>query len=302
MLCDIIPKTMAPSTTKDYFRFPYLSAGEWEEVLSNLSAAEDAASMRIMRVIECLFERPGRKLNAKAIGRTIGVAYQRLNVDIGMFGRHLHNLYGRPSRIPPLGESGELRPWNIVFDGEDLISGGQTPFYWRIKPEMESAIESLQLFRRNRSPAKHDISTADEVKNAADTAEFEGWDRLAMLKARVNHGKFRSKVLKARKACQICGLKTKQLLIASHIKPWAKSDPSEKTDIDNALLLCPIHDALFDMGFISFADDGKILLSAELSEEELRLMNIDKNFMLKIPEGMRKYITYHRENIFRGQL
>ena len=64
----------------------------------------------------------------------------------------------------------------------------------------------------------------------------------------------------------------------------------------------PIHDALFDMGFISFADDGKILLSAELSEEELRLMNIDKSFMLKIPEGMRKYITYHRENIFRGQL
>ena len=52
-----------------------------------------------------------------------------------------------------------------------------------------------------------------------------------------------------------------ELLVASHIKPWSISDANEKLDIHNGLLMCPNHDKLFDRGYISFDDTGRILIS-----------------------------------------
>ena len=49
--------------------------------------------------------------------------------------------------------------------------------------------------------------------------------------------------------CCLCGVDDDALLVASHIKPWAKSDEHEKLDLDNGLLLCPNHDKLFDLAF-----------------------------------------------------
>ena len=86
---------------------------------------------------------------------------------------------------------------------------------------------------------------------------------------------------------------------ASHIKPWSKSDDSEKLDFENILLLCSMHDALFDKGLISFDDNGKILISRELGEEEKALVNINEDSCIDINSQKQKdYLKYHRKNIF----
>ncbi|MBC6498434.1 hypothetical protein H7R52_05740 [Weissella confusa] len=36
------------------------------------------------------------------------------------------------------------------------------------------------------------------------------------------------------------------MMIASHIKPWAKANNQERLDSDNGLWLCVLHDALFE--------------------------------------------------------
>ena len=59
-----------------------------------------------------------------------------------------------------------------------------------------------------------------------------------------------------------------KFLIASHIKPWACSESGEKLDIDNGLLLCPNHDALFDSGYISFDENGVIMISEHLKRDD----------------------------------
>ena len=64
----------------------YLSSEDWKEVLLELDSIGNAYSRRILEVINCLFKSSNYKLNAKAIGETIGTAYQRLNSDIGGFG------------------------------------------------------------------------------------------------------------------------------------------------------------------------------------------------------------------------
>ena len=56
---------------------------------------------------------------------------------------------------------------------------------------------------------------------------------------------------------------------------------------------------LFDKGLISFDDNGKILISRELGEEEKALVNINEDSCIDINSQKQKdYLKYHRKNIF----
>lgn len=137
----------------------------------------------------------------------------------------------------------------------------------------------------------------------ADTAPIkEGSVRLSVVKTRVNQSIFREYLLKKYPHCCLCNVKEPSLLVASHIKPWSVSDKIEKLDIDNGFLLCPNHDQLFDQGWISFDDTGKILISEGLSQADRCVTNVSENMKIHFPltAGNRVYLKYHRENIFKG--
>ena len=76
------------------------------------------------------------------------------------------------------------------------------------------------------------------------------------------------------------------------------SNESEKLDPYNGLLLSPIFDTLFDKGFISFNDNGKIILSKAIMGV-CRQLNISGNEKLtRVYRSGERYLKYHRENIF----
>ena len=90
------------------------------------------------------------------------------------------------------------------------------------------------------------------------------------------------------------------VLIASHIKPYSKSEDDEKFDSNNGLLLSKNMDSLFDLGYITFDDDGKIIASKKLNSTVVMYV---KKFELdsKIFNDKRKdYMAYHRKNVFLG--
>lgn len=66
-------------------------------------------------------------------------------------------------------------------------------------------------------------------------------------------------MLKRYNRCCLCEMENPEFLIASHIKPWAESERKEKLDVNNGFLMCPNHDRIFDKGYITFDDDGKII-------------------------------------------
>ena len=88
------------------------------------------------------------------------------------------------------------------------------------------------------------------------------------------------------------------VLIASHIKPYKKSEESEAFDVNNGLLLNKNFDSLFDLGYITFDDNGTIIPSSVLSSELIRSLS---HYHLR-PEFINKqrmeYMAYHRENVF----
>ncbi len=58
--------------------------------------------------------------------------------------------------------------------------------------------------------------------------------------------------------CALCDISDKGFLIASHIVRWA-DDPEKRGSLSNVICLCRFHDALFESGYISLADDLSVL-------------------------------------------
>ena len=142
-----------------------------------------------------------------------------------------------------------------------------------------------------------------EIEKIEETIpdEVVGGVRDAVVKVRVNQSVFRDRLLQRYNRCCLCGVSAPELLVASHIRPWSVSNKSEKIDVDNGLLLCPNHDQLFDGGWITFAEDGKIMISKQLSKNDRVFTNVQDRLYVDLTEGNKEYMAYHRENIFRDR-
>jgi predicted restriction endonuclease len=124
-------------------------------------------------------------------------------------------------------------------------------------------------------------------------------DRDIVSKARVGQGIFRNKLIEYWGKCSVTGCDGLNILIASHIKPWLQCDVKEAIDVYNGLLLVPNLDKLFDLGMISFDDDGKILVSSKISTKNIDTLAINKEMKLeKIENGHKAYLAYHRKEVF----
>lgn len=143
----------------------------------------------------------------------------------------------------------------------------------------------------------------DDIDNSYNSIPTDTKETL--VKQRIGQSKLRDLLLSTQNCCEICGIKSKELLIASHIKPWRKClktqeniEDNERGSINNVLLLCAIHDKLFDKGFITFDDSGKIKISKYLDKDDIKQLNIENKYINIKNPIQQKYIEYHRKNIF----
>ena len=195
-----------------------------------------------------------------------------------------------PSRYAPFDKNGDGNQGYLFEIGStlanyilDLIQKNNSDdFVGKIEAEVESSIIK-------------DVNSL--IDKTLDKTEAK-----IVVKSRVGQGLFKSKLFEIADRCAVCGLKTKELLIASHIKPWSESNNKERLDVNNGFLMCPTHDALFDKGYITFTDDGNILVSSAIPKTEYELLNIDEKIKINVRREQIKYIKWHRENIFKKNL
>ncbi|MBQ8771668.1 MAG: HNH endonuclease [Clostridia bacterium] len=89
-------------------------------------------------------------------------------------------------------------------------------------------------------------------------------------------------------------------LIASHIKPYRNCSPTEEFDRENGLLLSKNMDSLFDNGYITFDDFGKIISSSLLHDDVKQYL---EQFVLDeviYTPKRREYMEYHRAHVFKA--
>lgn len=121
-----------------------------------------------------------------------------------------------------------------------------------------------------------------------------------LLRARYGQGVFRANLELTEHSCRVTGVLDRRHLWAPHIKPWSECNDSEKLDGCNGLLMSPHIAHLFERGYISFSDDGDLLLSQELNPVVLDNWRIQRpvNVGQFRPEQC-YYLDYHRREVFQ---
>lgn len=168
---------------------------------------------------------------------------------------------------------------------------------------MNLSFQAQQIRARMQGKSMEEIIDLGDIMNIPP-----GQYREHIMKARVGQYFFRMSVLNAySNRCCVTGIKKDELLIASHIKPWAVSDEkSERTNPMNGLCLNALHDKAFDRGLITITTNYKIAVSPHLKEAEMDsktkewFMSYDhKKIML--PDKFypqRDFLEYHNDIVF----
>lgn len=175
----------------------------------------------------------------------------------------------------------------------DVNGEGNQGYLYQISEEFADYLfELIGHPKINEEKIIRDIE--DSLPRDLDATEKE-----RIVKLRVGQGVFKKKLLKNGCKCKICAIENPDFLIASHIKPWRYSSNKERLDTHNGFLLCPSHDALFDKGYISFQEDGTIIISIALDDISKIFCNVNEIVKIDIEPGHEKYLSYHRGNVLK---
>lgn len=165
-------------------------------------------------------------------------------------------------------------------------------YYFRIFVDYKPDIVGYQM------PEEKEQEENIETDNKISQKKKE-----TIIRARIGQGKYREDLLEECPFCPFTLVNDERLLIASHIKPWAKADNKEKVDPKNGFMLTPTYDKLFDRGFITFDDDRKLIVSPWLSPMNQKRLGIYTGLLVKklpLDEKRKEYLKYHREFVFKS--
>jgi predicted restriction endonuclease len=160
-----------------------------------------------------------------------------------------------------------------------------------------SPVIKKQKFKPAAPPLPNTDSIARDIQNIIELTNIANTEKSNLIQSRVGQGKFRENLVTLWNGCAVTGCQQISLLIASHIKPWSKSNNQERLDPYNGLLLLPNLDKVFDLGLISFDASGNILISNKL--RECKTLGISKEMSIEIKDQNKNYLEYHRSYVFK---
>ncbi len=141
-----------------------------------------------------------------------------------------------------------------------------------------------------------------------DLSGLKGEEKARTVMTRVNQNTFRSIVLaNYTNHCAISGIDVPDLLLASHILPWAESSPEERLDPENGICLSALYDRAFDKGLIGIKQNYEVVLSQELKlkkeNEYFRCYFLPvEGLKLRLPQKYlprKEFLQYHWDKIYR---
>ncbi|GHA50608.1 restriction endonuclease [Photobacterium aphoticum] len=180
---------------------------------------------------------------------------------------------------------------------------------------LEQKVRNMEIFKLRDSKGKGmysaalshyqqflaDLSKIDinaDIQQVMRDKTLTETEKEILIKTRVGQGQFRANLVDMWGGCAVTGYRNRQMLLASHIKPWRDATNEERLDRYNGLLLLANLDKAFDLGFISFNDSGKVLISKYLEHPEV--LGINDNMSFHVMREHKKYLAYHRGMLFKG--
>lgn len=183
----------------------------------------------------------------------------------------------------------------FVYEDHDVIPD---------HPDSDGRLRNAIVFRLQ--PVHDDPGADPELQLAAllDTEALGATERQAIATLRVKQQLFRRRLSVLERACRLTGIDDLRFLRASHIKPWRDASDVERIDPHNGLLLTPSADLLFDKGWISFRQDGRLIVSERLPDQARERLGLDVQNGRQcgvFTTTQADYVEYHRDCIFGRQ-
>lgn len=154
---------------------------------------------------------------------------------------------------------------------------------------------------------KYNFGTFEDIPfSEAYSSNKTGDDVFRLQKTRRNQSYFRQAILASyNSTCAITGIKTPELLVASHIIPWSKNE-TERMNFSNGICLNALHDKAFDKGLITFDEDLRLVISPKVqcisAEVHHSMFTQFEGKKMLLPNRFNpslEFMAYHRKNIFR---
>jgi putative restriction endonuclease len=235
---------------------------------------------------------------------TAGINWEKIGWKVDV------NYYDLKNDIRPKAHIDDLRP-TLPSKYSPLQSNGdglQGVYLASVPEEMAAVLLD-----------KIGIEATEIIQTAAFTTEEDQEDKIeeiilhnktisetekeAVIKARRGQGLFRRNLESLESRCRVTGITNPNHLIAGHIKPWAKCENNvERLDGYNGLLLAPHIDHLFDKGYISFSDNGDLIVSPFADLQALAQMGVRGDLAVTVgtfTEKQKFYLDYHRKMVLK---
>jgi len=184
------------------------------------------------------------------------------------------------------------------YDGRDKSSGPTCPSPDEVQQEFRYLVDWYIANYRDSSSDIDIESEANIAEQEIQLSDLPPTEKTVLIDARRGQGVFRSRVGGIEEKCRITGTADSRFLVASHIKPWARSTNIERLDGNNGLMLSPHIDRLFDRGFITFRQDGGVTIALE-AMEVCRQWHITPQPATFLSPEQEQYMQYHRAHVFR---
>jgi putative restriction endonuclease len=219
---------------------------------------------------------------AKIIERTSGSVAMRLNnfasVDPYHQQRGIGGLPGGRKQVEPI--------WNEFINNKDEL-----------------------LFESERILAhKEHVLVEDKYADILRGVEhLKGEYKVREVRTRVNQNVFRQIVVANYMGrCAITGIDISDLLVASHILPWAKNE-EERLNPENGICLSSLYDKAYDKGYIGINERFEILMSKDLRKKSKELyyekyFSFLTNSKITLPQKYhpsKTFLQFHMDTIFK---
>jgi len=243
--------------------------------------------------------------NWKDIGWRVDVSFKRLERQITPR-QHMDLLQPLlPEKYSPLQARGKGNMFYLTAVPEGL---GEA-LLGLIGPEGAARRdEALNLDRLREDASIYQVGK-DEImadwnklidKEIDEDPDLDTTERKEMKSSRIGQGLFKRRVSLIEKSCRITKVGNIDHLIGSHIKPWRISNNRERLDGENGFLLTPSIDHLFGNGYLSFKNNGDLIISVRADQGSLVKMGVPLVTQLNVGAFSRKqseYLEYHRDEI-----
>jgi putative restriction endonuclease len=181
--------------------------------------------------------------------------------------------------------------------------GNQGSYLARISSDLGRLILKLASMSVTKIESEDSGETkADAEQQKIEESSLPDTVKRQLIDARRGQGRFRQGVLKLEFKCRMTGVNIPGLLIASHIKPWRDSTNEERLDPENGLMLAPHVDKLFDNGWISFEDNGDVLVAADEAHSVMSAWSLAHGMNVGgFTAKQAEFLAYHRNHVLIKQ-